>query len=98
MRFEVGHLFRRDGVHAWSAALLPVACWVSVLPQPFWANTVAVYLAISWSLGSAKRVSDAVVLCVRPEVSRAPAVAGRRVADHEGVVDGDVGRRQRDVG
>ena len=47
-----------------AAALRPLACWTSFVPQPFWAKTVAVSRAMSGSLGRVKRVSDAVVLCV----------------------------------
>ena len=46
------------------AAFAPPACWTSLAVQPFWAKTVEVYLAIPWSLGRVKLVSDAVVLWV----------------------------------
>ena len=36
----------------------------SVVPQPFWAKTVAVSFAICWSVGNVNFVSDPVVLWV----------------------------------
>ena len=48
-----------------TAALgLPLAWVTSLVPQPFWAKTVAVSFAICRSLGKVNLVSDPVVLCV----------------------------------
>ena len=69
---------------------LRLACSTSLWSQPFWAKTVGVYRVVSTSLGRAKRVSEAVVLCVPwpvagavpvplPKVSSGPRASMPRV-------------------